>query len=84
MCLYSWDSAINHKESEDENEKRWHKYNITRPRSRHRHKYSKYKICLSMMMLIYIKQYLGNIWSSTHEKVKQHTLRLSWKKGLLI
>ena len=30
------------------------------------------KKCLSMMMLIFIKQHLSNIWSSIHEKVKQH------------
>ena len=35
-------------------------------------KYSKYKECISMMMLICIKQHLSNIWSSIHEKVKQH------------
>ena len=33
---------------------------------------SKYKKCLSMMMLICIKQHLSNISSSIHEKVKQH------------
>ena len=32
----------------------------------------KYKSCLSMMMPIYIKQHLSNIWKSVHEKVKQH------------
>ena len=25
-----------------------------------------------MMMLVYIKQHLSNIWSSIHEKVKPH------------
>ena len=28
-----------------------------------------------MMMLIYIKQHLSNIWNSIHEKSKQH---LGW------
>ena len=39
--------------------------------------------CLSMMMLICIKQHLSNIWSWIHEKVKQHW---GWiqKKPLLI
>ena len=62
---------------------RSHRYDINRPRSRHGHKYSKYKKCLSMMMLICIKQHLSNIWSSIHEKVKQHW---GWveKKALLI
>ena len=51
---------------------RSHRYDINRSRSRHRHKYSKYKKCLSVMMLICIKQYLSNIWNSIHENVKQH------------
>ena len=38
---------------------RSHRYSINRPRSRHGHKYSKYKKCLSMMMLIRIKQHLS-------------------------
>ena len=37
------------------------RYNINRPRSRHGHRYSKYKKCLSMMMLLCIKQHLSNI-----------------------
>ena len=40
---------------------RSHGYDINRPRSRNQHKYSKYKKCLSMIMLIYIKQHLSNI-----------------------
>ena len=43
-----------------------------KPRSRHGHKYNINKKCLSKMMLIFIKQHLSNIWSSIHEKVKQH------------
>ena len=39
---------------------------------RHGHKYTKYKICLSKIMVTCIKQHLSNIWSSIHEKVKQH------------
>ena len=42
------------------------------PRPRHGHKHTKYKMCLSIMMAICIKQHLNNIWSSNHEKVKQH------------
>ena len=49
-----------------------HRYDINRPRSRHGHKYSKYKTLLSIIMIICIKQHLSNIWSSIHEKVKQH------------
>ena len=61
---------------------RSHRYNINRPRSRHRHKCSKYKTCLSMIMIICVKQNLSNIWSSIHKKVKQH-LMLSWKKHVI-
>ena len=45
---------------------------LNRPRPRHRHKYTKYKIFFHVMMVICIKQHLSNIWSSVHEKVKQH------------
>ena len=34
---------------------------INRPRSRHGHKYTEYKICLSMMMVICIKQYQATL-----------------------
>ena len=40
---------------------RSHRYNINRFRARHGHKYSKYKMCLSVMMLLCIKQHLSNI-----------------------
>ena len=49
-----------------------HRYDINRPRSRHGHKCSKYETCLSIIMIICIKQHLSNLWSSIHEKVKQH------------
>ena len=48
------------------------RYDINRTRSSHEHKYSKYKKHLSMMMLTCITQHLSNIWSSIHEKAKQH------------
>ena len=51
---------------------RSHRYNINRPRPKHGHTYTEYKIRLSIMMTIGIKQHLSNIWSSIHEKVKQH------------
>ena len=44
---------------------------VSRPRSRHGYKYSKYRKCLDMMILIFSKQHLSNIWSWIHEKVKQ-------------
>ena len=36
-------------------------YNINRPRPRHGPKCTKYKMCLSIMMVIYIKQHLSSI-----------------------
>ena len=62
--------------------KRSHRYNKDRPRSRNGHKYNKYKKCLSMTMLIRIKQHLTNISNSIYEEVKQHW---GWvEKALLI
>ena len=49
-----------------------HKDDINWLRPRYVHKYTKYKMCLSIMMVGYIKQHPSNIWSSIHEKVKQH------------
>ena len=43
-----------------EMKKRSHRYDINRPTSRHGHKYSKDKKCLSMIMLLCIKQRLSN------------------------
>ena len=51
---------------------RSHRCEISRPTSWYGHKYSRYKMCLSMIMLICIKQYLSNICSSNNEKVNQH------------
>ena len=48
------------------------RYDINKHRARHGHKYTKHKNCHRVMMLICIKQQLSNIWSSVHEKVKQH------------
>ena len=48
------------------------RYDIIGPRSRDGQKYSKYKTCLSIMMVICIKQHLSNISSSINEKIKQH------------
>ena len=33
---------------------------------------SKYRECLSMIMFLWTKEHLSNIWSSIHKKVKQH------------
>ena len=38
-----------------------HRYIINRPRPRHRNKYTTYEMCLSIMMVICIKQHLSNI-----------------------
>ena len=46
--------------NENKNEKQSHRYDINRPKSRHGHRYSKQKKCLSMIILICIKQHLSN------------------------
>ena len=51
---------------------RLRRYDINRPRTRHEQKYTKYKMCLSVMIVLSIKQHLRNMCSSIHEKVKQH------------
>ena len=38
-----------------------HRYDRNRPIPRLRHKYTKYKMCPSIMMVICVKQHLGNI-----------------------
>ena len=48
---------------------RSHRWGINRPRSGHGHKHNIYKLCLSMIMVICIKQYLKNIQSSVLEKL---------------
>ena len=58
------------------------RYDINRLRPRHGHKYTKYTTCLGMMMVIYIKQCLSNIWSSIHEKAKQHWCWVEKKRCL--
>ena len=40
---------------------RSHRYDINKPRPRHGQKYSKCKTCLSMIMIICIKQQLSNM-----------------------
>ena len=45
---------------------------INRPMPRHGYEYIKYKMCLSIIMVSGVKQHLNNIWSSIHEKFKQH------------
>ena len=51
--------------------------------ARHWHKYTKHKTCRRMMVLICIKQYLSHIWTSIHEKVKQHGKALLTKKRVI-
>ena len=51
------------------------RYHISKPRWRHRHIYSEFKKCLSMVILICIKQHLMLNWWKGWS-----TLRLSWKK----
>ena len=58
------------------------RYDINKLRPRQGHKHTKYKMCVSMMMIVCIKKHLNNIWSSSHENVKQYW---GWveKKALL-
>ena len=60
MYMYSRDYTSNHDEKM-KFKNRSHRYDINKPRSRHGHKSSKYKECLSMMMLLCIKNHLSNI-----------------------
>ena len=46
--------------------------NINTTRSRNGYEYATYKMCLSMIIVMWNKQHLSNIWSWIHEKVKQH------------
>ena len=57
---------------------RSHRYDTNRSRTGHGHKRIKYKICLSIMMVMCIKQRLSNIWSSIHGNVRQ---QWGWFKG---
>ena len=50
---------------------RSYRYIVNRLRRTHGHKYTKYKRCLSIMMVICIKQHLSNILSSIYQKLKQ-------------
>ena len=50
---------------------RSYRYDRNRPRPRHGHRYTK-NIHMSQYMVICIKQHVSNIWSSIHDKVKQH------------
>ena len=52
---------------------RSHRHDINRPSSRRAHKYSKYKKCLTMMMLIYIKQHQSNIFQVQFKKKLSNT-----------
>ena len=52
--------------------KKKNSFGKNKPRPRHGHKYAKYQKCLSMMMLLSIKQNLGKMWSSIYDNVKQH------------
>ena len=78
VCIHT----INHNEKKMKMKNRSRKYSINRPRYRQGRKYSKHKKCLSIMVIC-IKQHLSNIWSSIHEKVKQHWVWIE-KKALLI
>ena len=46
------------------------RFEITWPRSGCGNKYTKHKMCISIMIVIYIKQHLSNIYSTIYNKVK--------------
>ena len=70
--LFKWGYIINGNEKRLKTKNRWYRYDMNRSRIRHGYKSTKYQIYFSIMMVMYIKQYLSNIWTSIHEKVKQH------------
>ena len=76
VCLYSWDCIFNYSENVDENGK----LIINSPRSRN---IVNIKI-VSVWWCLYvcIKQHLSCIWSSIHEKVKQHWCWVEKKRCL--
>ena len=74
--LFLWRYKSNENENEAEYEKIDQRYDINRPTSRYEPKYTKYIMYLSIITGICIKQHLSNIWSSIHEKVKQHRIAL--------
>ena len=51
---------------------RQHWYDINRTRPRHSYEYTKYKMCLSMIMVMFIKKHLTINWSWIQERVKKH------------
>ena len=53
---------------------RSHRFDINRPKSRHGNKYILNIKCVTVpwWLTIFFKQHLSNIWSSIHEKGKQH------------
>ena len=53
--------GYNCNEIEAKKKNRSHRYGINRPRSRQRDKYTKCKMCLSIIMVICIKQHISNI-----------------------
>ena len=72
----------NGNENETENEKKDHKDTTYTDLGLEIPKYTKYKMCLSVMMIICIKQHLSNNWSSIHEYFKQHWSWVEQKRCL--
>ena len=70
--LFKWGYIINGNEKKLKTKNRWYIYDMNRSRIWHGYKYTKYQTYFRIMMVMYIKQYLSNIWTSIHEKVKQH------------
>ena len=64
--------TINHNENEDKNEKRLHRYDITRPKTTHGHKCENINSVSVIWCLYVLGKHLSNIWSSVNKNIKQH------------
>ena len=66
---YGYDENEAENKIQIKNKSYW--YDMNRPSPRHRHGQTHVK-WVKVWWLLCVKQHLSNIWSSTHEKVKQH------------
>ena len=55
------------------------RYDINRPSLRHGHEYTKHKMCLGIIMIIYIKQHLGNFKAQFIKKLTNNDAELEKK-----
>ena len=55
------------------------RYDINRPSLRHGHEHTKHKMCLGIIMIIYIKQHLGNFKAQFIKKLTNNDAELKKK-----